>query len=119
VSRLVELRRLRFEQTKIAYEIGELNQKIKLAPERRDMKSIRAMRITRLKELNNLHAELLPKIKAEPFSRTDLVDLINKLAHIESEIVHGGTEQGHAAIRSYIDWLTEGAERLETLEVAA
>jgi len=119
VSRLVELRKLRFEQTKLAYEIGELNQKIKLAPERRDMKSIRATRITKLKELNDQHAELIPKIKSEPFSRADLVDVINKLADIESQIVHGGAEQGHGAIRGYIDWLTEDAERLEALEAAS
>jgi len=112
MSKLVELRKLRFEQTKIAYELGELNQKIKLNPERKDMKSIRVKKLTVLKELNAQHAELLPKIAAEPFSRADLVDVINKLADIESQIVHGGAEQGHGAIRGYIDWLTADAERL-------
>lgn len=116
MSLLVELRTLRFEITKIGYELGALNQKIKLAPERRDMKSIRVGKLARLKELNDRHAEILPRITAAPYSRADLADLINKLADIESQIVHGGTEQGHGAIRGYIDWLTADAARLEAME---
>ena len=118
MSRIIELRKLRFQQTRIAYQLGELNQKIKLNPNRKDMKGIRAALIARLAELNDQHAELMPKIKAEPFSRADLVDVINKLADIESQIVHGGTEQGHGAIRGYIEWLIEDVERLEALDAA-
>lgn len=112
---LVELRTLRFEQTKVAYEIGELNQKIKLDPSRKDMKSIRAKKIARVKELNEQHAALIPQIEASPYSRTDLADVINKLADIESQMVHGGIEQAHGAIRGYIDWLTADAARLDRM----
>lgn len=118
MSRIIELRKLRFEQTKISYQLGELNQKIKLNPARKDMQSIRVNLIARLKHLNEQHAELMPKIQAEPFSRADLVDVINKLADIEAQIVHGGTEQGHGAIRGYIEWLIEDAERLQGMNAA-
>ena len=115
MSHLVELRKLRFEITKIGYELGALKVKIKLEPARTDLKRIRAQLIRKLGELNDRHAELLPKIESAPYSRTDLADLIDKLADIESQIVHGGTEQGHGAIRAHIEWLLRDAERLDAM----
>lgn len=116
MSKLVDLRELRFDMRKVQYEIAGLNQKIKLNPQRQDMKSIRLGKLDRLKAMNDQHGELIKHIKASPYSRLDLPELIDKLADIESQIVHGGTEEGHGAIRAFIEWLTEDAARLDGME---
>ncbi|MEO5317623.1 hypothetical protein PV761_03380 [Arthrobacter sp. CC3] len=119
MSGLVDLRTVRFEIRKLQYELAELNQKIKLAPARRDMKSIRADKLTLLKTMSDRQAELIAGLESSPFSRADLADVIDNLADIESQMVHGGVEQGHGAIRAYIRWLLADAERLNAQEVAA
>lgn len=119
MSALVELRTVRFEIRKLTYELAELKQKIKLAPERRDMKSIRADKLTLLKKLSDRQAEIVAGLETSPFSRADLADVIDNLADIESQMVHGGVEEGHGAIRAYIRLLMADAERLASLEVPA
>lgn len=110
---LIELRMVKLEIDELGYAIGELNQKIKLNPARDDMKSIRAQKIARLKVLQVRRRELVEHIDAQPFSRVDVVDVLEQLTEVESAIAHGGSDNGSRKLRAFIEFLARDVARLD------
>lgn len=110
---LIELRMVKLEIDELSYTLGELNQKIKLNPLRTDMKSIRVQKIARLKALQTRRRELIEHIDSQPFSRVDVVDLLERLTEVESAIAHGGTDNGSRKLRAFIEFLARDVARLD------
>lgn len=115
-SPLFRLRQVKLDLEQTAHSLGELNQKIKLDPKRRDMKSIRVRMIAHLKELHQERERLLSQIIVSPYSRVDLVDLLEKLTEVETAIATGGTENGHRKLTAFIDFLAKDEARLLEME---
>lgn len=116
---LMELRRVKFELQNLAYTLGDLNQKIKLNRKRKDLQAIRIKLIGKARELETKRAGILADIETSPYARADVADILERLAAVEVAIVHGGTQEGHDAIRALIDFLTADHERLGRIEGAA
>lgn len=115
-SPLFRLRQVKLDLEQTAYSLGELNQKIKLEPKRRDMKSIRVRMIAHLKELHQERSALIGRIDASPYSRIDIVDLLEKLTEVETAIATGGTESGHRKLTAFIEFLAKDEARLLEME---
>jgi hypothetical protein len=119
VSKIDELRKVRYEHRKVAYTIGDLNAKLELEPNRSDLKAMRAKFLKELQRLDLRRVELLSEIKAAPYALVDVVAVLDSLANIQAQIAHGGAEEGQLAISAFIRNLTQDKDRLTELEAGA
>lgn len=110
-----ELRKIRHELRKTSYAVAGLNTKIEREPNRSDLKSMRAKLLLELQQLELTRSRISAQIKASPYALTDVVEVIDALANIQSQIAHGGSEEGQMAISAFIRYLTKDKERLTAI----
>jgi len=115
-TKIDELRKVRYEHRKVAYTIGELNKRLELEPNRNDIKSMRSQLLRELQGLDLRRSKLTSEIKASPYALADVVEVIDSLANIQSQIAHGGAEEGQLAISALIRYLMHDKDRLTELE---
>lgn len=116
MSKIDELRKVRYEHRKVAYTVGELNSKIAMEPNRNDLKSMRFKCTKELQRLDLRRFELLSEIKASPYALVDVVSVLDSLSNVQSQIACGGAEEGQMAISAFIRNLTQDKDRLTELE---
>lgn len=113
MTKLVELRKLRFEHRQIGYDLAEIRSKLRGNNNHRGLIAARVKKMAQLKELELRVSELKAELIASPYSRIDVVELLDKLISIESAIVDQGYEGGLEALRAFIEWTASEQERLE------
>lgn len=117
MSELVELRKLQFSQQMISYDLAEIRTKLRNDNHNRGLIAARIRKLREFKENEERLALLKSEIMASPYSRLDVVALLERLSKVENAIVTQGYEGGLEALRRFIDWVVSDQRRIETLGV--
>lgn len=116
MNALQELRIVKFKIGELGVSIGELNAKLKVNPDRQDMRRIKVKKIEQLKALEERRHEIVLSIQASPYSLADVLTVIETLTDVQIIIANEGTESGHAKIRGFIDYLVTDAQRMMEIQ---
>lgn len=114
-AQLRELTELRFEKQQLGYQLGETRTKLRNNNNHRGLIAVRVSKLKRLQAIDERLDQLKSEISNAPFSRVNLVSLLEKLASVEAAIVDQGYEGGLEALRSFIDFVVDDKTRLEAL----